>query len=51
MESKSAVNLVFLDACRNNPLAGKTCGAASRRPSARGLGPCLARVEPASRDT
>ena len=51
MESRSRVNLVFLDACRNNPLADRlrqNLIAANRSAS---LGRGLARVEPTGRDT
>jgi uncharacterized caspase-like protein len=51
MESRTRVNLVFLDACRNNPLADKlrqNLVAANRAVS---LGRGLARVEPTGRDT
>ncbi len=51
MESKVKTNLVFLDACRNNPLADglrKNLIAMKRSAS---LGRGLARIEPASRDT
>ena len=51
MESRSRVNLVFLDACRNNPLADKLRQnlVAANRSVALGRG--LARVEPTGRDT
>jgi len=51
MESKVATNIVFLDACRNNPLAEnlKRNLAAMHRTVAVGKG--LARMEPSSRDT
>jgi uncharacterized caspase-like protein len=51
MESKSPVNLVFLDACRNNPLADglRQSLAATKRSAALGRG--LARIEPTGRDT
>ena len=51
MESKSPVNLVFLDACRNNPLAEglRQSLAATKRSAALGRG--LARIEPTGRDT
>ena len=51
MESKSSVNLVFLDACRNNPLADglRQSLAATNRSAALGRG--LARIEPTGRDT
>ncbi len=51
MESKTATNLIFLDACRNNPLADnlkRSLASVSRSTS---LGRGLARVEPGSRDT
>jgi uncharacterized caspase-like protein len=51
MESKAATNLVFLDACRNNPLAEdlrKNLAALNRSVS---LGRGLARVETTGRDT
>jgi formylglycine-generating enzyme required for sulfatase activity len=51
MESKVPVNLVFLDACRNNPLADnlrKNLVAMKRGAS---LGRGLARIEPTRRDT
>ena len=51
MESKAATNLVFLDACRNNPLAEdlRKNLAALKRSAVLGRG--LARVEPTGRDT
>jgi formylglycine-generating enzyme required for sulfatase activity len=51
MESKVATNIVFLDACRNNPLAEnlKRNLAVMHRTVAVGKG--LARMEPTSRDT
>ncbi|MEN3375872.1 MAG: hypothetical protein V7604_1227 [Hyphomicrobiales bacterium] len=51
MESKVATNIVFLDACRNNPLAEnlKKNLAVMHRTVAVGKG--LARMEPTSRDT
>jgi hypothetical protein len=51
MESKAPVNLVFLDACRNNPLADglRLSLAATKRSAALGRG--LARIEPTGRDT
>ncbi|HEY0441577.1 MAG TPA: caspase family protein, partial [Xanthobacteraceae bacterium] len=51
MESKVPTNLVFLDACRNNPLADelKTNLASLKRSVAVGRG--LARIEPTGRDT
>lgn len=51
MESRTRVNLVFLDACRNNPLADRLRQnlAAANRSVALGRG--LARIEPTGRDT
>ena len=51
MESKVSTNIVFLDACRNNPLTEnlKRSLAIMRRTAALGKG--LARIEPTSRDT
>jgi hypothetical protein len=51
MESKVPVNLVFLDACRNNPLAEnlKRNVASLKRGTALGRG--LARIEPSGHDT
>lgn len=51
MESKAATNLVFLDACRNNPLADnlRRSLAATKRSGSLGRG--LARVESTGRDT
>jgi uncharacterized caspase-like protein len=51
MESKAPVNLVFLDACRNNPLADnlKRSLTAQRRSVALGRG--LAKIEPTGHDT
>lgn len=51
MESKVPVNLVFLDACRNNPLTDglKKTLVATRRSANLGRG--LARIEPTGRDT
>src|SRR3954468_4810923 len=51
MESKTAVNLVFLDACRNNPLAENLRRGLEATKRSTALGRGLARVEPASRDT
>ena len=51
MKSKTATNLVFLDACPTIP-SRRTCGAVWRRPSAaRNLRRGLARTESTSRDT
>jgi uncharacterized caspase-like protein len=51
MESKVPTNLIFLDACRNNPLADnlKRSLVAMNRSAAVGRG--LARIEPTARDT
>ena len=51
MESKTAVNLVFLDACRNNPLAENLRRGLEATKRSAALGRGLARVEPTSRDT
>jgi len=51
MESKTAVNLVFLDACRNNPLAENLRRGLDATKRSASLGRGLARIEPASRDT
>src|SRR3954454_352915 len=51
MESKTAVNLVFLDACRNNPLADNLRRGLEATKRSASLGRGLARVEPNSRDT
>jgi uncharacterized caspase-like protein len=51
MESKAAVNLVFLDACRNNPLAENLRRGLEVTKRSANLGRGLARIEPASRDT
>src|SRR3954453_2068495 len=51
MESKTAVNLVFLDACRNNPLAENLRRGLEATKRSASLGRGLARIEPASRDT
>src|SRR5215470_8502353 len=51
MESKTGTNLVFLDACRNNPLTDnlkRTLAAVSRSTT---VGRGLARIEPTGRDT
>jgi uncharacterized caspase-like protein len=51
MDSKATVNLVFLDACRNNPLAENLRAnlAATKRSASLGRG--LARIEPTGHDT
>ncbi|HWP15200.1 MAG TPA: caspase domain-containing protein [Xanthobacteraceae bacterium] len=51
MESKVAVNLVFLDACRNNPLAENLRRSLTVLKRSAQLGRGLARMEPTGRDT
>ena len=51
MESKTAVNLVFLDACRNNPLAENLRRSLTATKRAASLGRGLARMEVSGRDT
>src|SRR3954468_1963280 len=51
MESKTSVNLVFLDACRNNPLAENLRRGLEATKRSASLGRGLARIEPTSRDT
>ena len=51
MESKTSVNLVFLDACRNNPLAENLRRGLEATKRSAALGRGLARLEPTSRDT
>jgi uncharacterized caspase-like protein len=51
MESKASVNFVFLDACRNNPLAENLRRGLEATKRSANLGRGLARIEPASRDT
>jgi hypothetical protein len=51
MESKAAVNLVFLDACRNNPLAENLRRSLTSLKRAVNMGRGLARVEVSGRDT
>jgi uncharacterized caspase-like protein len=51
MESRSRVNLVFLDACRNNPLADKLRQSLIAANRSVALGRGLARIEPTGRDT
>src|SRR3981189_1979620 len=51
MESKTPVNLVFLDACRNNPLAENLRRGLEVTKRSANLGRGLARIEPTSRDT
>jgi hypothetical protein len=51
MESKTGINLIFLDACRNNPLTDnlkRNLAIVSRSTS---VGRGLARIEPSGRDT
>jgi hypothetical protein len=51
MESKASTNLIFLDACRNNPLTDnlkRNLAAVSRSTT---VGRGLARIEPTGRDT
>ena len=50
LEGLANVNLVFLDACRDNPLAERLAATASTR-SARSLGRGLTRVDPRSANT
>jgi len=51
MESKAPTNLVFLDACRNNPLAENLKRSLMSLKRSVSLGRGLARVEPSGRDT
>jgi len=51
MESKVPVNLVFLDACRNNPLAENLRRSLASLKRGAMLGRGLARIEPQGRDT
>ncbi len=51
MESKAPTNLVFLDACRNNPLAENLKRTLMSLKRSVSLGRGLARVEPSGRDT
>lgn len=51
MESKVPVNLVFLDACRNNPLAENLRRSLAALKRGAMLGRGLARIEPQGRDT
>lgn len=51
MESKAPINLVFLDACRNNPLADNLRRSLTVLKRSAQLGRGLARVEPTGRDT
>ena len=51
MESRTPVNLVFLDACRNNPLADKLRHNLIAENRSVALGRGLARVQPTGQDT
>ena len=51
MESRTPVNLVFLDACRNNPLADKLRNNLIAQNRSVALGRGLARVQATGRDT
>ena len=51
MESRTQTNLVFLDACRNNPLADNLRRNLAALKRSANLGRGLARMEPAARDT
>ena len=51
MESKVPTNLVFLDACRNNPLSDRLRQNLAAVKRSANLGRGLARVEPTGRDT
>ena len=51
MESKVPVNLVFLDACRNNPLTENLRRSLTALKRSAQLGRGLARMEPTGRDT
>jgi len=51
MESKVPVNLVFLDACRNNPLTDQLKRSLAATKRSTNLGRGLARIEPQGRDT
>lgn len=51
MESKVPVNLVFLDACRNNPLADNLRQSLATTKRAAALGRGLAPIEPSGHDT
>jgi uncharacterized caspase-like protein len=51
MESKSQTNLIFLDACRNNPLAENLRRNLAALKRSASLGRGLARMEPSARDT
>jgi len=51
MESRAALNIVFLDACRNNPLADNLRRSLIAEHRSVSLGRGLARIEPTGRDT
>jgi hypothetical protein len=51
MESKAPINLVFLDACRNNPLTDNLRRSLTVLKRSAQLGRGLARIEPTGRDT
>jgi uncharacterized caspase-like protein len=51
MESRARINLVFLDACRDNPLADNLRHTLMAEHRSVSLGRGLARVEPTGRDT
>jgi uncharacterized caspase-like protein len=51
MESKVPTNLIFLDACRNNPLADRLRQNLAEQHRSVNLGRGLARIETAGRDT
>lgn len=51
MESKASINLIFLDACRNNPLADNLKRSLTAMHRSVALGRGLVRIEPAARDT
>ncbi len=51
MESKVPINLVFLDACRNNPLAENLRRSLTALKRAGNLGRGLARIEPSGNNT
>jgi uncharacterized caspase-like protein len=51
MESKTAVNIVFLDACRNDPLADNLRRSLVAMNRSADLGRGLARIQPSGRDT
>ena len=51
MESKAPINLIFLDACRNNPLADHLRQTMVAHKRSTNLGRGLARIEVSARDT